>query len=415
MFPDDNPPSHGRLSPSSPSAARPRSTSPTSPTTPFKSPSSPPLWARRPSFASSRRLSTRRSPYSLSSTPVPLHTRLIQGALTLSRQLIRHFQSLTPLYQLLVLLASVLLFTLAALFLIYSHRIFAYLAPVSSTLRSSPVGWVPLFLLTFFTAFPPVIGYSTAVTLTGFVYGFPLGWPIAASATVAGSTVAFLTSRGIAAGYVHRLVGRDHRFVALGQVLRRDGLGVLAMVRFCPLPYSLSNGFLATVPSVGVGGFAAATACATPKLLVHVFIGSRLALLAESGDHMSAGDRAINYASMAIGGLVGFIVGLVIYRRTMARAAEIAAEGLEEGEGAEGMLPSEDLDEESGYADGENSRLVRTGSGDVDAAALMDDDDISLWDADGLDSDANYRDAWDEEAAVSGTGRKSNSTLNGLR
>jgi uncharacterized membrane protein YdjX (TVP38/TMEM64 family) len=62
---------------------------------------------------------------------------------------------------------------------------------------------------------------------------------------------------------VHRLVGRDHRFVALGQVLRRDGLGVLAMVRFCPLPYSLSNGFLATVPSVGVGGFAAATACAT--------------------------------------------------------------------------------------------------------------------------------------------------------
>lgn len=113
------------------------------------------------------------------------------------------------------------------------------------------------------TAFPPIIGYSTAVTVTGFVYGFPWGWPIAAAATVAGSTCSFLASRGVLAGYVNGLVGKDKRFVALSQVLRRDGLGVLAMVRFSPLPYSLSNGFLATVPRLRVGGFAVATGLAT--------------------------------------------------------------------------------------------------------------------------------------------------------
>lgn len=60
------------------------------------------------------------------------------------------------------------------------------------------------------------------------------------------------------------MVGGDRRFVALGQVLRRDGVGVLVMVRLCPLPYSLSNGFLATVSGrIGVGRFALATACAT--------------------------------------------------------------------------------------------------------------------------------------------------------
>jgi len=70
-------------------------------------------------------------------------------------------------------------------------------------------------------------------------------------------------SRGVAAGYVQRLVGGDARFVALGQVLRRDGIGVLVMVRLCPLPYSLSNGFLATVGRVGVGRFVVATGLAT--------------------------------------------------------------------------------------------------------------------------------------------------------
>lgn len=120
-----------------------------------------------------------------------------------------------------------------------------------------------VWLLAFVCAFPPMIGYSTAVTISGFVYGFPLGWPIVATATVAGSTAAFMTSRGVFSGYVHRLVGKDKKFIALGQVLRRDGLGVLAMIRLCPLPYSLSNGFLATVPSIRPLGFAAATACAT--------------------------------------------------------------------------------------------------------------------------------------------------------
>jgi uncharacterized membrane protein YdjX (TVP38/TMEM64 family) len=62
---------------------------------------------------------------------------------------------------------------------------------------------------------------------------------------------------------VNRLVGSDKRFVALGQVLRRDGIVVLTMIRFCPLPYSLSNGFLATIPSIDVASFALGTALST--------------------------------------------------------------------------------------------------------------------------------------------------------
>lgn len=160
--------------------------------------------------------------------------------------------------------------------------------------------------------------------------------------------------------------------------------------------------------------FALATAFASPKLLVHVFIGSRLALLAEKGDTMGFGDRIVNYASMLIGGLVGMGVGYFIYRRTMARAAELTREEAERGRpldtGGRGGPPREYMDDDVANG-GENARLMDPN----DAAALMvDDDDISLWDAagdDDDDDDAGFADEderrvgyRDEEEAVGGNG-----------
>ncbi|KAK3300946.1 uncharacterized protein B0H64DRAFT_382266 [Chaetomium fimeti] len=362
----------------------------------------PPPWTPRPTPPGARRLSTRRpgTATTTTSSTAPHKPFLTTAATTLTylyRQYTHWYNALPIRYQILVSLAGLLILVLSILFLVYSHPLLVALGAAAQSWRAAPLGWLPLWLATVATAFPPVIGYSTCVTLAGFVYGFPLGWPIAASATVVGSAAAFVASRGWLRGYVHRLVGGDQRFIALGQVLRRDGLGVLVMIRLCPLPYSLSNGFLATVGSIGVGQFALATAGATPKLLVHVFIGSRLALLAEPGDKMSGFDRAVNYISMAVFGLLGFAVGVFIYRRTMARAAELAREAqLEAGE----ALLDGDGDLEQGVMgdDLENGRMVDPD--ELDAAALMDDDDISLWDASG----DGYHDSWDDEPVGNGFG-----------
>ncbi|KAK3394704.1 hypothetical protein B0H63DRAFT_55519 [Podospora didyma] len=378
----------------------------------------PPPWTARqqaPPLSGSRRLSNR-TPYSLrqqqdAAAEAAEQSLLAQAIRTGKSLLIKawvFFLSLSPIQQGLVVVGCIVLGVLGLVMLIYSHRIFAILGPIAQRWRELPGGWAIVWALCFISAFPPLIGYSSTVTIAGFVYGFPMGWPIVATATVAGSTAAFYTSRGVFSGYVHRLVGSDRRFVALGQVLRRDGVGVLAMIRLCPLPYSLSNGFLATVGSIKPLTFASATALATPKLLVHVFIGSRLALLVESGDKMSTGDRVINYASMAFGGLIGFGVGLVIYRRTMKRAAEIAREvGDEEGlDGLDEEMVADPRDSRGDYGDyddddtAENSRLMRARGGpgavvpiaEQDAAALMmDDDDISLW-----GTDTGYHDSWED-------------------
>ncbi|KAI1780005.1 hypothetical protein F4818DRAFT_161812 [Hypoxylon cercidicola] len=373
-----------------------------------------PPWVRpspqRPaSGTNARRLST---PYSRSAAAAandePLGRRLVRGSASLLSRALAAFYGLSPAQRVLAGAALVALNVVLVLFLVYSHRIFAALAPVAAGWRALPGGWVLAFLATCAAAFPPVIGYSTAVTVCGFVYGFPGGWsvvvarawPIAAGATVFGSTAAFLASRTVFSGYVHATVGADRRFVALGQVLRRDGLFVLAAIRFCPLPFSLSNGFLATIPSITPLRFALATALSTPKLLVHVFIGSRLALLAESGDSMSVGDKVVNYLSMLFGSVLGMALGLFIYRRTMARAKELAREEA----AANGLVADGDSDAgELDYADLEEGILGarQQRAGEADEAALMDGDDISLWETDAVDG--GYRDDDDVSEGVGGT------------
>ena len=69
--------------------------------------------------------------------------------------------------------------------------------------------------------------------------------------------------------------------------------------------------------------YALATAIVTPKLIIHVFIGARLAAIAKSGEKMGRGTKAINWISIAVGMMLGLVTGWYIYRRTTARAREL--------------------------------------------------------------------------------------------
>jgi uncharacterized membrane protein YdjX (TVP38/TMEM64 family) len=125
---------------------------------------------------------------------------------------------------------------------------------------------------------------------------------------------------------VERLVSHDKRFAALSLTIKHDGLKLLVMIRLCPLPYSLSNGAVATIPTVRWSSFALATALASPKLLLHVFVGAKLAEIAEKGGSMDAKTKTISYLSVIIGMMAGVITGWVVYRQTKARARRIEAE-----------------------------------------------------------------------------------------
>ncbi|KAF8866578.1 hypothetical protein BDZ45DRAFT_667834 [Acephala macrosclerotiorum] len=355
------------------------------PISPISSPS-PEQQPTRPSWSS--RLSTSRrttsSPYSLSSQrPQSYKTQILRSAAKVQRKVIKTFLALTLFQRIAAISLAIIVNVILILFLIYNEKIFGWLTPYAEKWREITAGWLILWALTFICSFPPMIGYSTTVTIAGFVYGFPNGWFIVASATVLGSLASFLACRTILSKYVHELVGKDKRFEALALTLKHDGLKILVMIRLCPLPYSLSNAALSTFPTVSPLSFALATAIASPKLLIHVFIGSRLASIAENGGKMDSGTKAVNYASIIFGSILGAAVGWIIYQRTMARAKELEIEELEAGTRG-GLVGAR----ERSYSDVD-------GEVDLDAAALMNDDDISLWDNDAREE--GYRDEFTDD------------------
>ncbi|KAL7935016.1 hypothetical protein V8C35DRAFT_300449 [Trichoderma chlorosporum] len=367
--------------------ARAESVSPT-PSSP--SSETPPLSSSETRFPHPQRWARRDANHRLSGS-ISRSQRMSSGAqgwvrdqwstyLRWSEKMLAAFWKLSPLHRALVVLVILLGWTFIILSILYSEAFFAWLATVSKSWREIPGGWLIAFMLIFVTSVPPIVGYSTANTIAGFVYGFPWGWPIAASACVIGSLAAFMACRTVLSGHVNKLIGHDHRFVALGQVLRKDGLLYLTGIRFCPLPFSLSNGFLATIPSISPLTFVISTALSTPKLFIHVFIGSRLAAIAEQGDAMPLRDKIINYAGMMAGGAIGAAAGFIIYRRTMARAEELAREQANINAAEQGI---------GGYEDTDDTLMDPE-----DAADVMGDDDVSLWDNQG---DDGWGDAYEDE------------------
>ena len=151
--------------------------------------------------------------------------------------------------------------------------------------------------------------------------------------------------------------------------------------------------------------FALATAFATPKLFIHVFIGAKLFELAEKGEKMGLGTKAVNYVSIVTGGIIGIVTGLLIYRRyttplietfvwwclllvtrTIARARELEAE------------------ERAQFRESENNgpRIFSNDSEqDAAAAALLNNDDLDLHEG-RVKSDA-YRDDFTDDLFFGGS------------
>ena len=100
---------------------------------------------------------------------------IIEKAERIHKRLTHTFEKMTLLQRMLAVVAAITTLVLGILFLIFNEKIFAKLEPVAVKWKDLKGGWLILWAMTFITAFPPVIGYMSCVTIAGFVYGFPEG------------------------------------------------------------------------------------------------------------------------------------------------------------------------------------------------------------------------------------------------
>ena len=145
------------------------------PVSPSRSPTIPkqsklPRWSRRQSGAP---LLRHQSPEQGQTSNV--RDQIIDSADRALRRLNRIVEKLTPIQRALAIFAGIATFVLGILFLVFNEKIFAKLEPVAVKWKDLRGGWLILWAMTFLTAFPPIIGYSTCLTIAGFVYGFPEG------------------------------------------------------------------------------------------------------------------------------------------------------------------------------------------------------------------------------------------------
>lgn len=234
------------------------------------------------------------------------------------------------------------------------------------------------------------------------MYGMK-GWLIIASATIVGSTASFIVSRTVLRQYVSRLAERNKRFAALSLVLKHDGIKLLIMIRLCPLPYSFSNGAISTIPTVTWQKFMLATALVTPKLLLHIFVGRQIGLLAEEGNKMDIKTKMISYLSIAIGMAAGIATGYFIYVKTKARADQLEAEEAAAAGGEDGRRRMSDAGPD--YLDEPEDGDARRGGDDVSMhTTYADDEPLRVYSDDYTDDeDARERDVFDEgDGSVTG-------------
>lgn len=208
----------------------------------------------------------------------------------------------------------VVLNTAIIIMVIFHHYFIGKLVEVSEDWKKFTYGKLILFTLVFFVGFPPLIGYSMLSMLGGMVYGCPGGWPLVASGTVAGSFASFLVFRYVLHDRAVGLINSNEKFRAFSEILdEKNALVLLILIRLCPLPYSLSNGALAAIPTLSPMTYLLASAITSPKVLIHLFVGYKLKSLGD--DTKPTSSKIVDIVSIVVTLVAATTTTYVIYHK----------------------------------------------------------------------------------------------------
>lgn len=277
-------------------------------------------------------------------------TRGIQDKIDMGKSLnqkgLNWYNNQSKLKRSLVIALIAILSVLTVLMIIFHSYFVNKLIDLSDDWKEFTYGKLILFTLVFFVGFPPLIGYTSLSLLTGMVYGFPQGWPLLAAATVTGSFASFLVFRHFFQNKAKQLTNSNEKFRAFSEILNeKNSLFLLILIRLCPLPYSLSNGALAAIPTLSPQTYLLASTITSPKVLIHLFVGYKLK---ELGDETKKSNKLIDILSILITILATSITTYVIYNKMNQKLAAYHSNQSNSNENFDLLIYGNFDDDESG-------------------------------------------------------------------
>ncbi|KAG6378827.1 Golgi apparatus membrane protein TVP38 [Boletus reticuloceps] len=204
---------------------------------------------------------------------------------------------------------------IALIALITPSRIAQFMYDLAVEIRRLPYGYFIFMATIVLTSFPPFIGHSTLMNLCGFTYGMQ-GFIPAAISIVLGSALVFVLLRSLFGDRLRKWTATNEKWGVLEAVIRARGLPLIILIRISPFPpWVYSNSLFASIESVSLTQFAFATLFVLPRVMVYVFVGSRIARLSdgEQRSHMDTTTKFINASLIVASILISVIASSAVY------------------------------------------------------------------------------------------------------
>ncbi|KAI9334521.1 hypothetical protein DFJ73DRAFT_38242 [Zopfochytrium polystomum] len=178
-------------------------------------------------------------------------------------------------------LGVVSLIVVVALYLNRNKILPPLMAFCASVRAMGATGHLILTALVFISSFPFMIGYGTLLVMSGFIFGFPLGFiPAYLGAVLGAFACLFIFRRWMGKYYRDLILGYYPKFKAVESAIDSGGMKLVVLIRLAPYPYGFMNLLLATT-TMPASRYMIATAIGEVKNLFHVYIGSTLRSLAD--------------------------------------------------------------------------------------------------------------------------------------
>lgn len=249
---------------------------------------------------------------------------LIRNALNNLSRFLKELQPWMP-----FIIWAILSIITLCIFLGYRVEIFLVLDNFAHLVKSMGTsGGMIFYLMIFLTTFPLVIGYSTLITLSGFTFGFRVGFFISYMAALTGAITVFYLSRKWFRKSVRRMLHKNKSLNAVITAVEKKGFKLLFLIRLAPYPYNVLNTLLSAT-HLSFKTFVGATALSLFKLMIHVWIGSKLSsfsahyTLKETNDISTTSNNNSQDVLKAIMMIIGISIGIgvIIYVWISARKA----------------------------------------------------------------------------------------------
>ncbi|KAI7871268.1 snare associated Golgi protein-domain-containing protein, partial [Spinellus fusiger] len=180
-------------------------------------------------------------------------------------------------------------------------------------------GYLLIAGLIFLSAFPPMIGYGTYQTLSGYTFGFARGYPISYISALLGAITCFLISRIWLKERVQRIMKNYPNLEAVVKAVEKRGFKLFVLIRLSPYPFNLLNVMFAAT-NISFTHFALGTALTLTKIGLHIYIGANLTSFAKhvlgEEDEITDEERKadiVRYIAAIIGSVLAFGVMSYVY------------------------------------------------------------------------------------------------------